>query len=84
MPFWWIHHNFVAFSDADKQRVEDLTGSIPLLLKPFVMHRTKTLASLEPQIWSDEALESVRRQTIGFANAKKLELQHPTAYVHSA
>jgi len=62
MSFWWKHHEFSAFSDADKRRVEDLTGCIPLLLKPFVMHHEKTLESLEPQIWEDLVLESVRRR----------------------
>jgi hypothetical protein len=48
------------------------------------MHHEKTLESLEPQIWSDLVLESVRRQTIDFAKAKKRELQPHTVYVRSA
>ncbi len=39
------------------------------------MHHKKTLKSLEPQIWEDEVLESVRKQTINFAKAKKDQLQ---------
>jgi len=80
MSFWWKHHNFAAFSDEDKQRVEDLTGCIPLLLKPFVVEHEKTLESLEPGIWESEVLESVYKQTIDFAKAKKRELKY-TAYV---
>ncbi len=76
MSFWWKHHDFAAFSNVDKQRVEDLTGCIPLLLKPFVMHHEKALKTLEPQIWEDEILEFIHRQTIDFAMAKKRELQH--------
>ncbi len=82
MACWWKYHGFTAFSDEEKQRVEDLTGCIPLLLNPFVMHREKTLEFLEPQIWMDEALESVRRETIDFASAKKSELDDRT-YVRS-
>jgi hypothetical protein len=80
MFFWWKHHNFTAFNDADRKRVEDLTGCIPLLLDPFVMHREKTLESLEPQIWVDEIFESVRRQTIDFAMAKKQDLHRSMVY----
>ena len=82
MSSWWKHHDFAAFHNADKQRVEDLTGCNPLLLNPFVMHREKTLEFLEPQIWRDEALESVRREIIDFASAKKSELDDRT-YVRS-
>jgi hypothetical protein len=82
MSSWWKHHDFTAFSNADKQRVEDLTGCIPLLLTPFVIHHKQTLKSLEPQIWGDEVLESVRDQTIDFAKAKKDQLQR-TTYVSS-
>jgi len=82
MACWWKYHGFTAFSNEEKQRVEDLTGRIPLLLNPFVMHREKTLEFLEPQIWRDEALESVRREIIDFASAKKSELDDRT-YVRS-
>ena len=68
----------MAFSDADKRKVENLTGCIPLLLNPYVMHHEKTLEDLEPNIWMDEILESVRRETIDFANAKKSELDSRT------
>ena len=82
MACWWKYYGFTAFSNEEKQRVEDLTGRIPLLLNPFVMHREKTLEFLEPQIWRDEALESVRREIIDFASAKKSELDDRT-YVRS-
>ncbi len=83
MSSWWKHHDFAAFSNAYKQRVEDLTGCIPLLLNPFVMHNEKTLESLEPQIWEHEVLRSVRNQTIDFAKAKKDQLQR-TTYVRDS
>lgn len=73
MSCWWEYHGFTAFSDAEKQRIEDLTGCIPLLLNPFLAHHDKPLKSLEPQIWNDDALASVGRETIDFANAQKSE-----------
>jgi len=47
-----------------------------------VMHSTKTFESLEPQIWNDKVLYSVRRETLDFAKAKKVELTQ-MAYVRS-
>ena len=82
MACWWKYHGFMAFSNEEKQRVKDLTGRILLLLNPFMMHCDKTLEFLEPQIWMDEALESVHRDTFDFANAKKSELDDRT-YVRS-
>lgn len=64
----------MAFSAADKQRVEDLTGCIPLLLHPFLMHSGKSFQSLEPLIWDDEALASVGRDIIDFARKQRSNL----------
>jgi hypothetical protein len=82
MACWWTYHGFTAFSDEEKERVEDLTGRIPLLLKPFMKYHEETLKSLEPKIWMDEALRSVRWEIINFAKAKKSELNVRT-YVRS-
>jgi hypothetical protein len=72
--------DLAAVSDADKI----LRGVFHCSLV-FVTHHQQTLESLEPQIWEDEVLESVRKQTIDFAKVKKLELwQSHTAYVRSA
>jgi hypothetical protein len=37
MSSWWslFALNFAAFSQTEKQQIEDLTGCIPLLLMPF-------------------------------------------------
>ena len=75
MVEWWKHHHlrFADFSEADKQRVEDLTGCIPLLLEPFVRSKGKTLDDLEPQIWEDPVLLSVHKSTIDFGQKKLVE-----------
>ena len=82
MACWWKHHDITAFSDEEKQMVEDLTGCIPLLLIPFMRCNDKTLDFLEPQIWMDPILESVRTETLEFSTAKKSQLDSRT-YVHS-
>ena len=62
-------HLFTKFSVADKQRIEDLTGCIPLLLGPFVAHPGEPLEVLEPQIWDDAPLATVVHETMDFAQA---------------
>ncbi len=76
MACWWKYHEFKAFSDADKERVEDLTGCIPLLLTPFMRYSDKALESIEPHIWDDEVLASVGKETIDFADAQRSGLQN--------
>jgi hypothetical protein len=67
---WWSTADFSAFSQADKQLVEDLTGGIPLLLGPFSGHPGKSLADLEPEIWDMEILACVEQTTYRFAIQK--------------
>jgi hypothetical protein len=73
MEHWWLRHvgDFEAFSPADKKRVEDLTGCIPLLLRPFLGHAGKTLASLETHIWDDTTLADVGKNTLSHAYHQK-------------
>ena len=68
MSFWWKHHEslFTKFSVADKQRIEDLIGCIPLLLEPFVAHPGEPLEALELQIWDDTPLVTVVHETMDF------------------
>lgn len=69
MSFWWKHHDalFTKFSVSDKQRIEDLTGCLPLLLETFVAHPGEPLEALEPQIWDDAPLATVVHETLDFA-----------------
>jgi hypothetical protein len=73
MSYWWSHHaeEFVAFSDDDKLRVEDLTGCIPLLLDPFLGHSGKSLEALEPEVWDEDVLTSVVETAYDFAAGQK-------------
>jgi hypothetical protein len=69
MSEWWLRFpsDFEAFDELDKQRIEDLTGCIPLLLEPFLRHPGQNLDSLEPQIWDEDVLGSVGRAVFNFA-----------------
>src|ERR1700722_3268325 len=72
MSLWWSRHakDFSGFSQMEKYKIEDLTGCIPLLLRPFLGHHGKTLSSLEPKIWNHELLESVVHQATQFGLAQ--------------
>ncbi|KIM41747.1 hypothetical protein M413DRAFT_27332 [Hebeloma cylindrosporum] len=69
MSFWWKHHAplFTKFTVADKQRIEDLTGCLPVLLETFVAHPGDPLAALEPGIWDEPPLSTVIYETMDFA-----------------
>jgi hypothetical protein len=75
MSHWWSSHaeDFKAFSLSDKERVEDLTGCIPLLVSQFLGYSGQTLDSLEPKIWDNEILAPVATNTIDYAGAIKGE-----------
>jgi hypothetical protein len=73
MSSWWslFASDFAAFSEAERQRIEDLTGCIPLLLAPFFGKRGKSLESLEPAIWDEEeVLASVVTTAFNFGVGK--------------
>jgi hypothetical protein len=73
MSHWWSQFasDFVAFSETDKQRIEDLvTGCIPLLLEPFLGKPGKSLESLEPDVWDNDILASVVTTAFDFGVEK--------------
>ena len=71
MSHWWgLNEGFAVLDQDDRQRIEDLTGCIPLLLRPFVSNAGKALNKLEPAIWDDDLLASVRINVLEFARDK--------------
>ena len=74
MSSWWslFVSYFAAFSQTEKQRIEDMTGCIPLLLTPFLKrdNRDKSLESLEPGIWDEDVLASVVTTAFNFGVGK--------------
>jgi hypothetical protein len=72
MAQWWQHNEgFLVMDLPDKQRIEDLTGCIPLLLTPFISKAGKDLNQLEPAIWEDSLLASVRDDVLAFATGQR-------------
>jgi hypothetical protein len=76
MECWWTHHavRFEDFSTMEKQRIEDLTGRIPLLLHPILQHNGDTLKFMEPGIWKDGVLASVITNVLSFVEKTYLTL----------
>ena len=72
MACWWSRFalDFAAFSETEKQRIEDLTGCIPLLLEPFLGNKGKSLEFLEPGVWDDDVLASVVNTVFDFGVGK--------------
>ena len=58
----------------EKQRIEDLTGRIPLLLHSILKRNGATLKFMEPDIWEDEVLASVVMDVLSFVEKKYLSL----------
>jgi hypothetical protein len=70
--------HFKNFTVLEKQKIEDLTGCIPLLLGPFLGHSGKSLADLEPEIWHDA--QPLREVTLGTeAFAEDMFAKHSTS-----
>ena len=65
--------DFAAFSETERQRIEDLTGCIPLLLEPFLGKKDKSLESLEPGIWDVDVFVSVVKSAFEFGVGKSLD-----------
>ncbi|KAI9443719.1 hypothetical protein F5148DRAFT_1255992 [Russula earlei] len=71
MKYWWLHHKTkvpIFEDEADRYNVEDLTGRIPLLLRPFLTSDGKVFSAVEQTIWQDKDLVAVRRNIHKFAN----------------
>ena len=61
MEKWWTHQNDLPKLDADeKQRVEDITGSIPLLLHSLI-GLGKNFKDVEPTFLNAPELQAVTR-----------------------
>jgi hypothetical protein len=75
MKAWWHHHDATIpkFETDDKIRVEDLTGRIPLLLRPLFKYGGKTFCDVEAAIWEEPEITAVRNNISNFANEFKTE-----------
>jgi hypothetical protein len=69
MKQWWIHHKerVPIFGGDDKARVEDLTGRIPLLLRPLLDFAGKLFHGIEQEFWTHHDLATIRKNVREFA-----------------
>lgn len=70
MEQWWIHHQgkVPIFEDGDKAKVEDLTGRIPLLLRPLLDFAEKPFHDIEQKFWMHRDLAAVGVNVTLFAD----------------
>ena len=61
MKQWWCHHRgkVPIFEHDDKARVEDLTGRIPLLLRPLLNFAKKPFHDIEREFGEHRDLATV-------------------------
>ena len=73
MNQWWIHHEkkVPIFEADDKAEVEDLTGRIPLLLRPLLQFSGKPFHEIEQGFLTHKHLVAVRENIVQFAAEKR-------------
>jgi len=69
MKWWRVHHEaqVPTCDDVDKARVEDLTGCIPLLLRPLLRFGGKSFCEVEQDLWAHADLAVIRDNVSKFA-----------------
>ena len=80
MKEWWLHHRTQVpnFEDeSERIRVQDLTGCIPLLLRPFLGWNGQDYRAVEENIWRSRDLIAVTNNVREFAHRKSV---NPNAY----
>jgi hypothetical protein len=71
---WWIHHQGelpIFEYKSDKDRVEDLTGCIPLLLRPLLEWKDQDFCEIEQKFWHHKDLIVVKQNIYEFADSMK-------------
>ena len=74
MEQWWVHHRDklpIFEHKSNKDRVEDLTGRIPLLLQPLFEWKGEDFCKIEQQFWLHKDLVVVKQNIYDFANRMK-------------
>jgi hypothetical protein len=75
MKQWWIHHKDEVPSfqyKADQERVEDLTGCVPLLLQPFLAWNGREFREVEKDIWLHKDLRGVMTNVHDFGERMRV------------
>lgn len=78
MKLWWRNHQneLPIFEDGDKARVEDLTGCIPLLLRPLFEWANRPFRDIEQNFLAHSDLDFVRENVRDFAAGKMKDQTH--------
>jgi hypothetical protein len=73
MEQWWIHYDkkVPIFEANDKLKVEDLTGRIPLLLRPLLQFVAMPFHEIERKFWMHHDLAAVEENVLQFAAEKR-------------
>jgi len=85
MEYWWDHHKDklpIFEHKSDKDRVEDLTGCIPLLLRPLLEWKGEDFCKIEQQFWLHKDLIVVKENIYDFA-VKMKEIKGTQSYLLS-
>lgn len=86
MKQWWGHHEGklpVFEPESDKDRVEDLTGRIPLLLQPLLGWKGQRFGSIEQQFWHHRELAVVKKNILDFDRRMTNDPRKHALLVHS-
>ena len=74
MEQWWHHHEDklpMFENDEERVEVEDLTGRIPLLLRPLLQFCQQRYCAVEGDFWACPEIDAVRRNIEKFSESKR-------------
>lgn len=86
MKQWWFHHQgkLPIFKDTSEQdRVEDLTGCIPLLLQPLILWKDQKFCQIEQKFLHHPELVVVKKNIYDFAGGMRKDTWNYAASVCS-
>ena len=74
MEQWWPHHEdkLPKFeNDEERVEVEELTGRIPLLLRPLLRFCQQEYRTVERDFWRCPEIVAVRKNIVQFSESKE-------------
>lgn len=83
MRHWWLHQQMkvpVFDDEADKDKVEYLTGRIPLLIQPLLASKGLAFSAMEDTFWKETDLINVERNITGFAHRMRISKDETNYY----
>ncbi|KAF8333265.1 hypothetical protein F5887DRAFT_994782 [Amanita rubescens] len=86
MKQWWVHHEGklpIFERESDKGRVEDLTGRIPLLLRPLLGWKGQNFCDIQQQFWHHRELAMVKTNILNFDQSMIHDHRKHALYIDS-